>query len=55
MQIDHKKPHINVDYFEDLTGTIKTDTCREDGQADIGQRIKPSARPRGFPWKRCPT
>ncbi|GAB6904419.1 XRE family transcriptional regulator [Desulfosarcina cetonica] len=48
MQIDHKKPHINVDYFEDLTGTIKTDTCREDGQADIGQRIKAIREAKGI-------
>ncbi len=34
---DHK-PHINVDYFEDLTGDI-SDSCDEN-MDEIGQRIK---------------
>ena len=42
METGEKKPHINVDYFEDLTGQIKEGTCSqpEGGQEDIGQRIK---------------
>lgn len=42
METGEKKPHINVDYFEDLTGQIKEDTCSkpEGDQEDIGQRIK---------------
>ena len=38
METKNQKPHINVDYFEDLTGTI-SDTCSESVD-DIGQRIK---------------
>jgi transcriptional regulator with XRE-family HTH domain len=42
METGEKKPHINVDYFEDLTGKIKQTTCSqpEGGEEDIGQRIK---------------
>ncbi|BBO84459.1 XRE family transcriptional regulator [Desulfosarcina ovata] len=48
MHIGDKKPHINVDYFEDLTGTIKEHTCSEEGQADIGQRIKAIREAKGI-------
>lgn len=50
METDDKKPHINVDYFEDLTGTIKEDTCSqpEGGQMDIGQRIKSIREAKGL-------
>ncbi len=39
METGKKKPHINVDYFEDLTGDISV-TDEQGGQEDIGQRIK---------------
>ncbi|MDL2269844.1 XRE family transcriptional regulator [Desulfosarcina sp. OttesenSCG-928-A07] len=45
---DDKKPHINVDYFEDLTGTLETDTGAEAPQTDIGQRIKAVREARGI-------
>lgn len=50
METGEKKPHINVDYFEDLTGTIKEDTCvpPESGQEDIGQRIKSIREAKGL-------
>ena len=38
MEHDEKKPHINVDYFEDLTGDID-DAGPERGE-EIGQRIR---------------
>ncbi len=42
MDTGEKKPHINVDYFEDLTGKIGKDTLKpqQGGQEDIGRRIK---------------
>ena len=33
-----EKPHINVDYFEDLTGDI--DTPAQEGLEEIGTRIR---------------
>ena len=52
METNDKKPHINVDYFEDLTGQIDqpTDTCSqpEEGQEDIGQRIKTIRQAKGL-------
>ena len=50
METGDKKPHINVDYFEDLTGTIKQDACGpvEEGQVDIGQRIKSIREAKGL-------
>ena len=52
METGEKKPHINVDYFEDLTGQIdKTaDSCSQpqDGQEDIGQRIKAIREAKGI-------
>lgn len=50
METGEKKPHINVDYFEDLTGKIKEDACSqgEDGQVDIGQRIKSIREAKGL-------
>jgi transcriptional regulator with XRE-family HTH domain len=50
METGAKKPHINVDYFEDLTGKIGEDACSqpEGGQADIGQRIKAIREAKGI-------
>lgn len=52
METKAKKPHINVDYFEDLTGQIDkpTDTCSqpEEGKEDIGQRIKAIRQAKGL-------
>jgi ribosome-binding protein aMBF1 (putative translation factor) len=50
MEIGDKKPHINVDYFEDLTGTIPQATCSqtEGSEADIGQRIKSIREAKGI-------
>ncbi len=50
METGPKKPHINVDYFEDLTGRIGTDACgaTKDGQEDIGQRIKAIRQAKGI-------
>ncbi len=52
METKDKKPHINVDYFEDLTGQIDppTDACSlpEEGQEDIGQRIKTIRQAKGL-------
>jgi transcriptional regulator with XRE-family HTH domain len=38
MENNHRKPHINVDYFEDLTGAI--DTTPAASVAEIGARIQ---------------
>jgi hypothetical protein len=38
MEIKDHKPHINVDYFEDLTGNISP--SGNAGVDEIGQRIK---------------
>ena len=50
METGEKKPHINVDYFEDLTGKIKAGTCGhpDGGQEDIGQRIKAIREAKGI-------
>ena len=52
METNAKKPHINVDYFEDLTGQIDkpADACSQpDGsQEDIGQRIKAIRQAKGL-------
>ena len=52
METNTKKPHINVDYFEDLTGQIDkpTDVCSqpEGSQEDIGQRIKAIRQAKGL-------
>lgn len=50
METGEKKPHINVDYFEDLTGQIGEDSCSrpEGGREDIGQRIKAIRQARGL-------
>jgi transcriptional regulator with XRE-family HTH domain len=52
MDTGQKKPHINVDYFEDLTGDIgeTADTCSqpEGAQEDIGQRIKAIRQAKGI-------
>ncbi len=50
METGEKKPHINVDYFEDLTGKIQDNTCSqaEGGQEDIGQRIQAIREAKGL-------
>ncbi|MBT8341407.1 MAG: helix-turn-helix transcriptional regulator [Desulfatitalea sp.] len=52
METDAKKPHINVDYFEDLTGRI--DTSNDTGSQpdatgeNIGRRIKSIREAKGI-------
>ena len=41
------KPHINVDYFGDLTGTIP-DSGQEEGIDDVGQRLKAVRKEKGL-------
>ncbi|HSO18502.1 MAG TPA: cupin domain-containing protein [Desulfosarcina sp.] len=52
MDTGAKKPHINVDYFEDLTGRIDktTDACKppDGGREDIGRRIQSIRRAKGI-------
>jgi transcriptional regulator with XRE-family HTH domain len=52
METGAKKPHINVDYFEDLTGRIEksTDSCSppEGDREDIGLRIKSIREAKGI-------
>lgn len=50
METGDKKPHINVDYFEDLTGDITPDTCSQakGSEQDIGQRIKTIREAKGI-------
>ncbi len=51
MQTGDKKPHINVDYFEDLTGQIRSDSrspSSQSGREDIGQRIKAIRESKGI-------
>lgn len=52
METGAKKPHINVDYFEDLTGRIEksADSCSppEGGREDIGLRIKSIREAKGI-------
>ncbi|MFH2219178.1 MAG: helix-turn-helix transcriptional regulator, partial [Pseudomonadota bacterium] len=38
METKKQKPHINVDFFEDLTGDIAL--SKSAGEAEIGERIK---------------
>jgi transcriptional regulator with XRE-family HTH domain len=38
METKKQKPHINVDFFEDLTGDIAL--SKSTGEAEIGERIK---------------
>ena len=38
MEKKEKVPHINVDFFEDLTGTIPRE--KEKGLEDIGKRVR---------------
>lgn len=42
MEPGAKKNHVNMDYFEDLTGQIEGPACNlsQSSQEDIGQRIK---------------
>ena len=50
METNPEKPHINVDYFEDLTEQIDDNACDavESGQADIGQRIRAIRESKGL-------
>ena len=52
METSGKKPHINVDYFEDLTGQIDQSpencTPSEGEREDIGQRIKTLRQAKGI-------
>jgi transcriptional regulator with XRE-family HTH domain len=52
METSGKKPHINVDYFEDLTGQIdqspESCTPSEGEREDIGQRIKTLRQAKGI-------
>lgn len=52
METGPKKPHINVDYFEDLTGRIDqpSDACSqtEDARDDIGRRIQAIREAKGI-------
>ena len=46
MEKDKQTPHINVDYFEDLTGDI--DAADTDGVEEIGQRIQSLRESKGL-------
>jgi len=46
MENNHPKPHINVDYFEDLTGAI--DTTPTTSVAEIGARIRTIREEKGL-------
>jgi transcriptional regulator with XRE-family HTH domain len=46
MENDNRKPHINVDYFEDLTGAI--DTTPTASVAEIGARIRTIREEKGL-------
>lgn len=46
MNIKDEKPHINVDYFEDLTGRI--DTPATEGTEEIGNRVRRLRETRGL-------
>jgi len=46
MDKDKTTPHINVDYFEDLTGDI--DAAGPDGVEEIGQRIRTLRESKGL-------
>ena len=44
---NEKVPHINMDYFEDLTGSIKGE-AKDDEQEAVGKRIKQVRQERGI-------
>jgi len=46
MEPKDKKPHINVDYFEDLTGDISESKQR--GEQEIGERIRKLREEKGL-------
>jgi transcriptional regulator with XRE-family HTH domain len=46
MEKKYRKPYINVDFFEDLTGEIPADTQK--GIEDIGQRIRSIREEKGL-------
>ena len=46
MENNTPKPHINVDYFEDLTGDIAA--AGQDGVEEIGQRIRTLRESKGL-------
>ncbi|MCP4680961.1 MAG: helix-turn-helix domain-containing protein [Desulfobacterales bacterium] len=46
MEIKDQKPHINVDYFEDLTGDIPSP--QQEGVEEIGERIKKIREDKGL-------
>ncbi|MBI9086545.1 MAG: cupin domain-containing protein [Desulfobacterales bacterium] len=46
MENNTRKPHINVDYFEDLTGDI--DAVGQEGVEEIGQRIRTLRESKGL-------
>lgn len=46
MESKDKKPHINVDYFEDLTGDISESKQR--GEQEIGERIRKLREEKGL-------
>lgn len=46
MEEQNNRPHINVDYFEDLTGDIKRQAAA--GVEDVGQRIRALRRDKGL-------
>ncbi|MCP4347539.1 MAG: helix-turn-helix domain-containing protein [Desulfobacterales bacterium] len=46
METNDKTPHINVDYFEDLTGDISKST--QEGVEEIGTRIKELREKKGI-------
>ena len=46
MDKEDKKPHINVDFFEDLTGDIREST--QTGVEEIGKRIKKLRKEKGL-------
>lgn len=46
MENNAQKPHINVDYFEDLTGDI--DDAAQEGVEEIGQRIRTLRESKGL-------
>jgi len=46
MKTKEDKPHINVDYFEDLTGKI--DTPEKEGMEEIGNRVRQLRESKGL-------
>jgi len=46
MESKDKKPHINVDYFEDLTGDISE--SKQSGEQEIGERIRKLREEKGL-------